>query len=56
MTAHMIRACGEFVAMSHDEGGKDGRGSEDKDFHDGRVRKKVLGYRGTRSFGSHRNC
>ena len=40
MTAHMIRACGEFVAMSHDEGGKDGRGSEDKDFHDGSMQKK----------------
>jgi hypothetical protein len=37
MTPHMIRACGEFVAMSHDEGGKD---SEDENFHDGWMKKK----------------
>jgi len=42
--------------MSHDEGGKDGRHSEDKDFHDGSMKKK----KGTEATVGHtalaRNC
>lgn len=40
MTAHFMCARGEIVAMSHDEGGKNGRGSDDKDSHGGLEKKE----------------